>query len=87
MKREQRIPSDQQGSTLSDQEEIKGRWKHYTENLHSGNKGRIDTFEEDFYEEEPVIVGREGKVAFEVLGRNKSRVEGLLIELFQATET
>lgn len=48
----------------------------------------IGTFEEDFFEEEPVIVGRQVKVALEVLGRNKSpRVRGILIELFQATET
>lgn len=67
--------NDQQGSTLSDQEEIKERWKHYTKNLHSGNQGMIDTFEEDFFEEEPVIVGREVKVAFKILGRNKSQVK------------
>lgn len=32
-----RILSNQQGSASSDQEEIKGRWKHCTESLYSGN--------------------------------------------------
>ena len=47
-----------------------------------------DTFEEDSYEGETVILESEVKAAPKVLGRNKlPGVDGILIELFQATET
>ena len=47
-----------------------------------------DSFEEDSYEEEPVILESKIKADVKVLGRNKSPgVNGISIELFQATET
>ena len=78
----------QRGSTLSDQGKIKGRWKQYTEDVHRGDKRVTDSFKEDSYEEESIILESEVKAALKVLGRNKSPgVNGILIELFQATET
>lgn len=47
---------DQQGSTLSDQKKIKGRWKQYTKNLHKKDKRMADIFEEDASKEGPVIL-------------------------------
>ena len=45
-----------------------------------------DTFEVS-YEEERIILGSEVEASLKLLGRNKSpEVDGLLIELFQATE-
>lgn len=35
---------DQKGNTLPDQEEIKGRWKQYTENQDRRDKRMTDTF-------------------------------------------
>ena len=47
-----------------------------------------DAFKEDSYEEEPIILGSKVKAALKELGRNKSPgVDGILIELFRATET
>lgn len=45
--------ADQQGSTLPDQEKMK---RKHTENLYRRDKRMTDTFEEVFYEEEPVIL-------------------------------
>lgn len=64
--------NDQQGSTLSDQEKIKGRWKRYCENLYRRDKRMTDTFEQVSFEEEPVILENEVKAALKVLGRNNS---------------
>ena len=47
-----------------------------------------DSFEEDSYEEEPVIRESEVEAAPKVLRRSKSpRVDGVSIEFLQATET
>ena len=47
-----------------------------------------DTSEEDFYEEPPIVLDSKMKVSLIVLGRNKSPgIDGIPIELFQATET
>ena len=64
--------NDQQGSTLSDQEKIKGRWKQYTEALDRREKWMTCSFEENSYEEELIILESEVKAALKVLGRNKS---------------
>ena len=48
--------NNQQGSTLSDQEKVKGGWKQYTDNLYRRDKRLTGTFEGDYYEEEPVIL-------------------------------
>lgn len=39
--------NNQQGSQLTNQEKIKGRWKQYIENLYRRDKSMTDTFEED----------------------------------------
>ena len=39
--------NDQQGSTLSDQEKIKKRWKHYAEDLYRRDERMTDSFEEE----------------------------------------
>ena len=73
--------NDQQRNTLSDQEKIKGKWKQYTENLYRRDKRMTDTFEEDSYEEEPVILESEVQAPLKVLGRNKSPgVDGISVE-------
>ena len=47
-----------------------------------------DAFQEDSYEEELIILESEVKAVLKVLGRKKSPgVDGILIELFQATKT
>lgn len=47
-----------------------------------------DTFEEDSFNKEPVILEKEVKGVLKVLGRNKTPgVDGIVTELFQATET
>lgn len=47
-----------------------------------------DTFEDNFYKEEPIIPESEVQDALKVLGRSKSQgVDGILIEIFQVTET
>ena len=47
-----------------------------------------DCFKGDFHEAEPVILEGEVKTTLKILGRNKSpEVDGILIELSQATET
>lgn len=47
-----------------------------------------DSFEEDSYEEEPIILESKVKAALKILGRNKSPgVDGISMELLQATET
>lgn len=51
--------NDQKGSTLSDQGEIKGKWKQYTENLYRRDKRMTHTSEQDPYEEQPVILESE----------------------------
>ena len=43
--------NNQQGSTLSDQEKVKGGWKQYTDNLYRRDKRLTGTFEGDYYEE------------------------------------
>lgn len=63
--------NDQKGIMLSDQEKIKERWKQYTENLYRREKRMADTFEEDSYKEETVILENKMKAALKVLGRNK----------------
>lgn len=46
-----------------------------------------DTFAEDFYKEESVILESKMKAALRGLERNKSpRVDGIPIELFEVTE-
>lgn len=49
--------------------------------------GRIDTFEQDSYEENPIILESEVKAALEVVGRNRLLgVDGIPIDLFQTPE-
>lgn len=64
--------NDQQGKTLSDQKKIKVRWKQYNENLYRRAERMTDTFEQDYCEEEPVILENEVRAALKVLGRKKS---------------
>lgn len=79
---------DQKGSTLSDKEKIKGWWKQYTESLYRRDKRITETFEEDSYKEEPVILESEVKTAVKLLGGSKSPgVDRIVIELFLATKT
>lgn len=81
------MSNDQQGSTLSDQEKIKGRQKQYIKNLHKKDKRMADIFEEDSSEEGPIILESQVKASLKVLGRNKlAGVGGIAIELFQVTE-
>lgn len=65
--------NNQQGGTLSDQEKIKGRWERYTDDLYRRDKRMIDSFEEDSYEEELIILESEAKAALKVLGGNVTR--------------
>lgn len=55
---------------LSDEEKIKGRWKQRSENLYKRDKRMTDTFEEDSYEKEPVILESKVKAALKRLGRS-----------------
>lgn len=64
--------NDQQENTLSDQKKTKVRWKQYNENLYRRDERMTGTFEQDYYEEEPVILENEVKAALKVLGRKKS---------------
>ena len=62
--------NNQQGSILCDQK-LKGRRKQVLKIYTEETKG-WHCFEEDSYEEEPVILDREVEAALKVLGRNKS---------------
>lgn len=64
--------NDQQGKTLSDQKKIKVRWKQYNENLYRRDERMTETFDQDYYEEEPVILENEVRAALKVLGGKKS---------------
>ncbi|XP_061493563.1 uncharacterized protein LOC133389608, partial [Rhineura floridana] len=80
--------NNQQGNTLTDQDEIKGRWKQYTEELYKRDIRMTDSFTEEPYDEEPEILECKVKAALKILGRNKSpEIDGIPIELLQATET
>ena len=61
--------------------------EQYTEDLYRDDKRKTHSFEEDPSEVKPIILESEVKAAVKILGRNVTRDSGILIKLFQATET
>lgn len=58
---------------------MKGKWNRDTEDLGRRDKRMTDAFEEDFYEEERVILESEVIVALNIVRRNKSPgVDGVI---------
>ena len=60
------------GKTLSGDEEVKKRWKEYTEQLYKKNENVVDMLPDVEYDDEPEILPPEVKEALKQLANHKS---------------
>ena len=76
---------DKDGKVLTEEAEIKQRWKEYTEDLYKRDSKITVRFEPAEYVHEPTILESEVREALEDISNNKAPGEdGLPIELFKA---
>ena len=81
------ILQDRHGNTLTQQDEIKGRWKEYAEELYRRDLSMTNCFTEEAWEEQPMSLQSQIEAALKSIGRNKaSGTAGIPIELFQALD-
>ena len=80
------VIKDEQGNNLTEERDIKNRWKEYVENLYMRNNQIKDNFTKSIpLENEPNILEEEVRLALKELANNKSPgVDNIPIELVKA---
>ena len=75
---------DRNGMDLTETEDIKKRWKEYTEKLYKKDLHNPDNHDGVFTHQEPDILECEVKCAFDSITMNRaSGGDGIPVELFQ----
>ena len=78
---------NKKGKNLTEDSEIKQRWREYTEDLYKRDDSSTEIFEEKDFECEPTVTESEVRWAISELSNQKSPgVDGIPIELFKVVE-
>src|SRR5215467_4247643 len=78
---------DKYGNILNEPEDIRRRWKEYTDNLYQNNDDGESICLPETYEHEPMIMKEEVEAALKVISRNKAPgTDEIPIEVFQHSE-